>query len=33
VLPEVWVIVQDVFPAASPVESERYDAVTLPWMS
>jgi hypothetical protein len=31
-LPDVWVIVQDVLPFGSPVLSERYEAVTDPWM-
>jgi hypothetical protein len=33
VAPEDWRIVHDVVPVGSPVEDERYDAVTEPWMS
>jgi hypothetical protein len=31
--PEDWRIVHDVVPVGLPVEDERYDAVTEPWMS
>ncbi len=31
--PEDWRIVHDEVPVGSPVEEDRYDAVTEPWMS